>query len=139
MCLILSSCICIPSSHWNQCGLCVYEVKTSEHGWMDVSIVQMVYLCRIYMYSVCSLICIHFFFYIIIFPAVWSSVQRGDFAKCDKKCYPEWSFHHPHCSASTHPGLSLLHHWVPLPEGRLHHGGRQVENQDPCCRYCFSY
>lgn len=111
----------------------VYEAENVEHGLMHVSIVQVVFLCSIYilphLYS--------FFFYSLPSPAVWSGVQGGDIAKCDKKCYPEWPFNYPHCSASTHPGLSLLHHWLPLPERWLYHGGWQVENQDPCCRYFF--
>lgn len=123
----------MPSSHWNQCELCIYEAKNLERGYMYVSVVQILFLWNIYilphLYS--------FFLYSVLFPAVWSGVQRRDVAKCDKKCHPEWSFHYPHCSASAHPSLSLLHHWVPLLERWLHHGGWQVENQDPWCRYCF--
>lgn len=54
---------------------------------------------------------------------VWPGDPRGDFAQCDKECNPERPLHHSHRCPGYLSCLFLLHHRLPLPQGRLSHGG----------------
>lgn len=62
--------------------------------------------------------------------AVRPGDQRGDAAQRHQERDQERPLHHPHGRPGHLPRLLLLHHRLPLPQGRLSHGG----GPPPCPR-----
>lgn len=73
-------------------------------------------------------------------PVVRPGDQRGDLAQRDQECHQERPLYHSHRRPGHLSGLLLLHHWFPLPQGRLSHGGgptsstrSEQKGTFPCC------